>query len=272
MTHSPTDPWLSLARCALGTPGADFLIQRGTRDDLAALSRFHYRAGPPATIDLVLRATDRPTGILAGVLVVSRPTLNGSWRAPAWGEPFNTRDKRALAHALNRSVRCISRVIIDPRFRGLGLARELVLAYLASPLTSRTESPAAMGRFANFFLAAGMRAVPMPHARRDERLLAAITRACSTRRSRFRHGSRIKLSSSTTATPASPLAPLAPPSPAALARRVAHSPALREALLAWAAESRASRPLIARRVHWPTLAAHAARAIAPTRPTVFVWP
>lgn len=235
--QTPRDPWRVLAWSALAGPAEDFIIEPGTRADLHALARFHYRAGAPATIDLVLRAIDRPTGILAGVLVVSRPTLNGPWRAPAWGAPFTTSNKRRAARALNRSVRCISRVIIDPRFRGLGLARELVRTYLARPLTPRTEAPAAMGRFANFFLAAGMRAVPSPPSRRDARLLAAMRRIGRPAR-----------------------VPGAPP------------PVLKGALAAWAAESRATRGLLASPIHWPTLAAHAARAVSPDRPTVYVWP
>ncbi len=56
-------------------------IEPGTPADLEALSALHYRGGPPATVDLVLRciAPDDGAPALAGVLVVSRPVLNAPW-------------------------------------------------------------------------------------------------------------------------------------------------------------------------------------------------
>jgi hypothetical protein len=100
------------------------------------------------------------------------PTLNASWRRRAWPGLFNTGDKREDARRINHpvtGVRCISRVIVDPRFRALGLATRLVRAYLDDPLTTHTEAVAAMGRLSGFFEAAGMTRFNLPlgvgHAR-----------------------------------------------------------------------------------------------------------
>jgi hypothetical protein len=70
------------------TPGAiaRVTISRGARPDLDALRRFHYCAGRPGPPVLVLRA--RLGQELAGVLVVSRPTLNGWWRREGFGASF----------------------------------------------------------------------------------------------------------------------------------------------------------------------------------------
>ncbi len=165
---------------ARGTPARGTLISErliiepGTRRDYDALAPWHYRAGPPATMACVRRAIDSRTGELAGVLVVSRPVLNAQWRSLAWGERYSSGDKRRDARRLNDEVRCISRVIIDPRYRGLGAARSLVRAYLDSPLTIRTESAAAMGRISPFFAAAGMREWRLPPRGPDARLLDAL--------------------------------------------------------------------------------------------------
>jgi GNAT superfamily N-acetyltransferase len=160
---SPTVPWL--------------LIEAGTRADYGALSRWHYRGGPPATFALVLRAVDlepaphaEPT--LAGVLVISHPTLNGPWRERAWpgaltpersaGSPPHdkaTHDKAAAARRLNAMVRTISRVIVDPRYRGNGVGSALVRAYVDHPLTPLTEAIAAMGAIVPIFTRAGMREI-----------------------------------------------------------------------------------------------------------------
>ena len=158
----------------------DITISPGTRADLAALSRFHYRAGRPATIartpDLapaILRATDAD-GSLAGVLTLSMPVLNAPWRDAAWPGRFRTGDRARDASRLNRDLRCISRVIVDPRHRGLGVASTLVRTYLARPLTRCTEAIAAMGRLCPFFEAAGMTALDMPPPPRDARILDAL--------------------------------------------------------------------------------------------------
>ncbi len=157
------------------------VIEPGTMHDYDALSVFHYRAGPPATAararngaPAVLRARDADSGSLAGVLVVSMPTLNGSWRDLAWPGRYSTGDKRRDAARINAELRCISRVVVDPRWRGLGVARRLVRAYLDAPLTPATEALAAMGSVCPFFERAGMTAYCLPPAPQDARLLDAL--------------------------------------------------------------------------------------------------
>jgi len=158
-------------------------VAPGTRRDYDALAHLHYRSGPPATIardirarPAVLAARD-PDGHLAGVLVASMPTLNGTWRALAWPGVFDSDDKRRNALEINRTLRCLSRVIVDPRFRGQGVARSLVRTYLDQPLTACTEAVAAMGRVCPFFAAAGMTAYPLPPSLRDARFLDALANA-----------------------------------------------------------------------------------------------
>jgi len=148
----------------------------GSRADYAHLAHHHYKAGPPATIARTpegtpcIYAARDPDDRLAGVLVVSMPTLNSSWRKLAWPGVYNTGDKRRDALEINRSLRCLSRVIVDPRFRGLGVARRLVQHYLRHALTQRTEAIAAMGHICPFFEAAGMTAYSLPPSLRDARL------------------------------------------------------------------------------------------------------
>ena len=95
-------------------------------------------------------------GELAGVLVASRPTLNGWWRELAWPGVYGGRDRTRAALAINAGLRTISRVVVDPRWRSMGGGVALVRAYLASPLTRDTETVAAMGRICPIFERAGM--------------------------------------------------------------------------------------------------------------------
>ncbi|MEL6499132.1 MAG: hypothetical protein AAF937_03355 [Planctomycetota bacterium] len=157
-----------------GPPRVTIVYERGARADLDTLAPLHYRAGPPATIDRIVRAIDTEHDALAGVLVTSRPTLNGSWRKPAWGGAFATGDRSTDAQRINAQLRTISRVIVDPRFRGLGVGSGLVRHYLAEPATRCTEAITALGGVCPFFERAGMRPVAIPRQTRHTRLLRAL--------------------------------------------------------------------------------------------------
>jgi hypothetical protein len=157
--------------------GALIRILPGRPGDYAALARFHYRPARPATIVHTLAAADAHSGEVVGVLTISMPTLNGPWRAVAWPALFGPRSGRALARSVNRHLRTISRVIVDPRYRALGVARRLVQAYLEDPLTPCTEALASMGRFCPFFARAGMRELLLTAPPRDGRLRAALAAA-----------------------------------------------------------------------------------------------
>jgi len=71
-------------------------------------------------------------------------------------------------------MRCISRVVVHPQWRGLGLAVRLVRRGLATMTTPYTEALAAMGRVHPFFERAGMTAYRRWPHRRDQRLLDAM--------------------------------------------------------------------------------------------------
>ena len=107
-------------------------IEDGTWDDYASLAHHQYRAGRPATRERVLCAHRRlPNGStrIAGALVVSRPTLNGAHRQLAWPGRYHGAagrdEQRAQAARINRELRCISRVVVEPASRGLGIAKRL---------------------------------------------------------------------------------------------------------------------------------------------------
>lgn len=161
-------------------------IEPGDRRDYDRLARYHYLAGPPATIarwasgaPVMLRAVDatEPGAPLVGVLVVSMPTLNARWRPMAWGKRYQTPDRRLNARRLNDELRTISRVIVEPRYRSMGVASALVRAYLSRAATPATEAFAAMGGASPFFERAGMCAYVVPPAPRDLRLLDAFDAA-----------------------------------------------------------------------------------------------
>lgn len=151
-------------------------ITLGTRHDYLALQRFHYVANTPATIAHVLRATDGPH--LIGVLVISMPTLNAWWRAQAWPAWLpSDMDARTRAHTINSGLRTISRVIVDPRWRAMGIATALVRHYLTHPLTPRTEAVASMAAVCPIFERAGMRVIEQSPPATTRNLLSRLRRA-----------------------------------------------------------------------------------------------
>lgn len=169
--------WATLGLGQKTDPDDRIRIAPGTARNCAHLARFHYRAGPPATCVRVLAAHDAGAGRdgpAVGVLVVSMPVLNGPWRDRLWPHVFADPNPRRRAARVNAEIRCISRVIVDPRYRALGIARRLVEAYLRDPLTKRTEAVAAMGAVCPFFERAGMRPVSVPLAERDRRLAQVL--------------------------------------------------------------------------------------------------
>lgn len=149
-------------------------FREGGMSDYLALSHHHYHPAPPATCVRVLAATPRGSGETLGVLVVSMPVLNASWRDVLFPGRYRTGDRREDACRLNAEVRTISRVVVDPRYRGLGVGTALVRRYLRRPLTPVTEALASMGVFSGFFRAAGMNEFLPRRSRRDLRLMDAL--------------------------------------------------------------------------------------------------
>jgi len=150
----------------------------GTINDYHALKHHHYIQSDPVSIAKITRAirhcpvTNTPT--LAGILVVAYPTLNSTHRNRAWPNRYTTNNKSHNATKVNKELRRLARVIIDPRSRGLGIASTLVRNYLANPITPATEALAAMGSINPFFKAAGMTEYPIPHTPTDDRLLDTL--------------------------------------------------------------------------------------------------
>lgn len=149
------------------SPLKDVTLTPGTVADYQSLCRYHYRdakLGPIAGVWTLRQASPycRSEREVVGVIVYTYPAPNVAARNAAVGGYFQGADNIANLRRLNRCMRCISRVIIEPRWRGLGLATWLVQETLPMLDVPMIESMALMGRFHPFLERAGMRRFDPP--------------------------------------------------------------------------------------------------------------
>jgi GNAT superfamily N-acetyltransferase len=132
----------------------------GGFDDYKKLARFHYRDNRPgAYTEIFVIKPDRGTSKEpVGVIVYSMPSAGAELRNAATGNLFAGFDSRTRLSLINENIRCISRVIIEPRFRGLGLASRLVRETVPEMDVPVIEAMAVMGIVNPFFEKAGMKA------------------------------------------------------------------------------------------------------------------
>jgi hypothetical protein len=154
-------------------------IEPGTLADYQCLSRYHYRQsalGPIAGIWTVRSRVTSPYihNNPIAVIVYTYPAPNLAARNIATGKFFCGRDKSKGLMRLNHNVRCISRIIVQPQWRGLGFASWLVRATMPVMDVAMIESMAAMGRFHPFLKNAGMRPYCPPQDPAAEKLIAVL--------------------------------------------------------------------------------------------------
>jgi GNAT superfamily N-acetyltransferase len=175
-----------------GSMTGDFLpgklsIERGTAKDYESLSRFHYIAGRPGTwagVWVARYQDDLRTALSPGTPACSEHSRTEEGRGGGLAIPTNrvvaiavlswsplgctARDTvlnlrrfemKERAKWLNKNVRTISRVVVHPQFRGVGLGSHLVRQILEEAPTRYVETIAAMGKVHPFFEKAGMRRI-----------------------------------------------------------------------------------------------------------------
>ncbi len=154
-------------------------IVPGTRADYESLSHYHYREpnmGPYAAI-FALKGKFRTATKLetVGVIVYSMPTAGAQMRNVATGGVFAGLDKGTRLKLINKNIRTISRVIIEPRFRSLGLAVRLVKETMPIMNVPFVEALAVMGKANPFLEKAGMTRYDAPPSANCVRLTSAFS-------------------------------------------------------------------------------------------------
>jgi len=135
-------------------------VKKGSIDDYRKLSRFHYRSKSHEESE-GLRARDCFKlvfkGELIGVIVYSRSYLNLKPRNMIFGKRYVfTPGDIHTANLINEEIARISRVVIHPKFRGIGLGSYLVKETMPKVDAKVIEALAVMARYNPFFEKAGM--------------------------------------------------------------------------------------------------------------------
>ncbi len=139
------------------------VVERGGVSDYESLAGYHYRGRPcrPFAGVYVMRRRCGAVRLAegpAGVIVYVNPPANHALRNAATGGVFSRiGDRREQLRAINRKIRTIARVIVEPRYRGLGLAARLVRETMGLMGVAMIEATAAAGGSHSFFGRAGMR-------------------------------------------------------------------------------------------------------------------
>lgn len=131
-------------------------IQEGTAADYKTLSPFHYRSSrlpPPRKIFTLKRGEET-----CGVIVYSYPPPAMFGRSFVW---------KGTLQQLQKEVSTITRVIIHPKYRTIGLGTKIVKETLPLAGTPYVETLAVMAKYNPFFEKAGMQKIaeskPNPH-------------------------------------------------------------------------------------------------------------
>jgi ABC-type lipoprotein export system ATPase subunit len=149
------------AQCSLVS---EMKVTEGTIEDYKKLSHFHYRSSylvAPKKIFALKRKNET-----IGVIVYASPPAICFGRSKYFGRPLKVDE-------VNEKLLIISRVIIHPKYRTIGLGVKLVKETLPLAGSPYVEAVAVMARYNPFFEKAGMKKVA--EKKPDERLVKLKT-------------------------------------------------------------------------------------------------
>ena len=153
----------------------------GSLGDYRALAPYHYRDSTPGAVKAVFVL--KPKQALgsfgtrpAGVIVYAMPSPRVELRRDATDGFFIGLDRQTGLALINRNIRCIARVVVEPRFRGIGLATRLVRETMARMNVPIVEALGVMPKVNPFLEKAGMKVyaprIPVRHVQLLEALSA----------------------------------------------------------------------------------------------------
>ena len=156
-------------------------IVAGTIADYKPLSRFHYRdcqTGPVSAVYKIIDTHPMREQIepIVGIIIYSMPACAVQLRNIATKGLFTKLGSSSVnMQLINQNIRTIARVVIEPRYRALGLAYELVQKTMPLLNMPYIEALAVMGKVNPFFEKAGMMKFQGTEPARSVRLRNALS-------------------------------------------------------------------------------------------------
>jgi GNAT superfamily N-acetyltransferase len=147
-------------------------IVEGDMKDYESLAMYHYRDDHPVAVKAVYTIRKRRSDRLssrrpAGVIVYTMPNPRIELRDAATDGLFMGLDRQSQLALINRNIRCLARIVIDPRYRGIGLASRLVRRTMPRLNVPVVEALGVMPSVNPFLERAGMKPyvppVPLAH-------------------------------------------------------------------------------------------------------------
>lgn len=137
-------------------------IVPGDLADYKQLACYHYR--PDRLVGVTAVFIARPKAAMSsldagatGAIVYTMPVPRMELRNVATGNIFKGLDRQTQLALINRNIRCISRVVVEPRLRGIGLATRLVRETLPLAGVPIVEAVGVMPLMNPFLEKAGMK-------------------------------------------------------------------------------------------------------------------
>ncbi len=149
----------------------DVTYERGTAADWKRLKHLHYASGNPATYHSIHVLRHPAINGPAAVAVFSYPDLHSSARNLATSDEYVIHGSGPRARRLNRDIVRLSRVVVAPELRAIGLARHLILKAVPTLDVAYVEATASMARYTGFLTAAGFRHIPQGQSEVEAQLL-----------------------------------------------------------------------------------------------------
>lgn len=131
----------------------DMRIQVGSRADYELLKKFHYRQAHLGALKQIYSCTYK--GEVVGVIVICYPFLALKGRNIALNNKLARMTQKNCKY-INKNIDYIARVILHPKFRGIGLSQYMLREYFKLTEAKYAETLAAMGNFNPFFERVGM--------------------------------------------------------------------------------------------------------------------
>ena len=156
-------------------------IVPGTIADYKPLSHFHYRDSRTGAVAAVYKIIDthpmrEQIEPVVGIIIYSMPACCVQLRNIATKGLFTKLGSaNANMQLINQNIRTIARVVIEPRYRALGLSYELVKKTMPLLNMPYIEALAVMGKVNPFFEKAGMMKFEAPQPLRSVKLRQALS-------------------------------------------------------------------------------------------------